>query len=92
MHSVCLAFAFSLRFAPTPSLRTSVKNSLLRRTLTLCTSSVSYLATFLCLPRFPQIVFSVVIELCSSKYDAADSANSVVTMDQPCAAVIWPKL
>ncbi|GFU67285.1 hypothetical protein TNCV_3556111 [Trichonephila clavipes] len=48
---------------------------------------VSCLATFSRLPRFLQAVFSIVMRLSSSKNAAAVCENSIVTIDEPCAAV-----
>ncbi|GFU41786.1 hypothetical protein TNCV_977861 [Trichonephila clavipes] len=53
---------------------------------------VSSFATFLLLPQFPQVVFSVGIGLGFSKNDASDCKNLVWAIDEPCAAVIWTKL
>ncbi|GFW09622.1 hypothetical protein TNCV_3997281 [Trichonephila clavipes] len=38
------------------------------------------------------VVFSVGIGLSSSKNAAADYRNSVLTIDEPFPAVVWPKL
>ncbi|GFY10225.1 hypothetical protein TNCV_2629041 [Trichonephila clavipes] len=81
-YDCLLALAAALRFAPTPSLR------LLFTTLYFVegrpSALVSSLATFLRLPRFPQVVFSFRIGLISSKKDAADCENSVLTVDEQC--------
>ncbi|GFU48548.1 hypothetical protein TNCV_1439251 [Trichonephila clavipes] len=52
------------------------------------TAFVSSLATFLHLLQFLQVVFSVETGVSSSKNHAADCKNSVVAIDEPCAAVI----
>ncbi|GFY02731.1 hypothetical protein TNCV_3506111 [Trichonephila clavipes] len=39
-----------------------------------------------------QFVFRVRIGLSSFKNDSADCENLGVTIDEPCAAVIWPNL
>ncbi|GFW17236.1 hypothetical protein TNCV_1957071 [Trichonephila clavipes] len=53
---------------------------------------VSSIGTFLRLPRFLQLVFSVGIGLSNSRNGAADFENSVGTIDELCASVIWLKL
>ncbi|GFY30629.1 hypothetical protein TNCV_3117911 [Trichonephila clavipes] len=64
-----LVLAVALRFAPTPSLRPLLATLYFVEAKS---SALSSLATFLRLPRFPKIFFSVRIELRSSKNDAVD--------------------
>ncbi|GFT95828.1 hypothetical protein TNCV_311801 [Trichonephila clavipes] len=71
------------------ALRFTLPSSLLPRSQTSCTCQ---LYMFLHLPRFPQVVFSVGIGLNSSKSDAADREDSVVTIDEPYAAITRHKL
>ncbi|GFX34321.1 hypothetical protein TNCV_3226681 [Trichonephila clavipes] len=84
-----LALAVSLRFAPAPSLRPPLAILFLLEARP--PELVSSLATFLCLPRLPQFVFSVGIGL-TSKNAAAGYENSVMTFAELCASVTWPKL
>ncbi|GFW70445.1 histone-lysine N-methyltransferase SETMAR [Trichonephila clavipes] len=73
---VCWPLAVALRFVQTPS----VDNPLLRKSQN-SSALLSFLATFLRLPRFPQVVLRVGIELNSSKNDAVYCGNSVVTVN-----------
>ncbi|GFX72111.1 hypothetical protein TNCV_3050341 [Trichonephila clavipes] len=63
----------NLRFAPTPSLRPPLAT--LSFVETRPYALISSLTRFLCFLRFPQVVFSVEIELSCSKNYAADCKN-----------------
>ncbi|GFW13875.1 uncharacterized protein TNCV_2097561 [Trichonephila clavipes] len=80
--------AVNLHFAPTPSQRPPLATLFLEvRPSNICHLS----GTFLRLPRFPQVVFNVGIGISSPKNAAADCDNSVVAIDEPCAAETWLK-
>ncbi|GFU70119.1 hypothetical protein TNCV_5057131 [Trichonephila clavipes] len=87
--SCLLALSAAVRFAPTPSLRPPLATLFVEAKTS---ALVSSLETFLRFPRFPQVVFSDGIELISTKSDVADCEDTVMIIDEPCAAVTWLKL
>ncbi|GFV48297.1 hypothetical protein TNCV_666991 [Trichonephila clavipes] len=87
MHCVCWNFLL-LSILPLHLLY-DIHNFVLRAS---SSAPVSSLVTLLRHPRFPKVVCRVEIQLSFSKSDAADCEDSIVTIDEPCAAVTWPKL
>ncbi|GFT26801.1 hypothetical protein TNCV_3709861 [Trichonephila clavipes] len=81
-----LALTVVLHFPPTSYLRTPLAIFFFVEAIT--SALVSSLPTFFRHPRFPQVDFNVVIGLRSSKKKAADYENSVMTIHDPCDAVI----
>ncbi|GFX49557.1 hypothetical protein TNCV_4901991 [Trichonephila clavipes] len=85
----CVALAVTLRFAATPSRRPPFATFFFGEASP--SAVVIYIAVFLRLLRFLQVVFSVEIKPISSKNDVIDCENSIVIADEPCSAVFRRK-
>ncbi|GFV03497.1 hypothetical protein TNCV_5060381 [Trichonephila clavipes] len=86
--SMCfLVLNVELCFATTPSLRPLLATLLCVEVKP--STLVSSLEMFLRVPRFSEVAFSVGMGVSPSKRDAADNEDSVMTVNEPCAAVTW---